>query len=204
MDGRPVDADAFGDQLQVRAGGASGTAVEGAQQRLDHPHRGGLAVRAGHVDGGEGALRGTQQVHEHLDALQRRVDLRLRPAFVELLLDLSQLSQVLRGDRALDGGVGVLAGVLPAAAEIERQAGFGDLHRTELKVGLIAVPVHPVLTDACGGQELLQVSDVVDLADPGQQLLVALFVPVLISHYFCSPSAVRRTVMRSTSSWATR
>ena len=89
-----VDGDAFGDDLQVRAGCPPGAAVECAHQRFDHPHHGGLAVGSRNVDHRECTLRVAEQIHQHLYALERRVDLRLRPALIQLRVDLRQRGQV--------------------------------------------------------------------------------------------------------------
>ena len=50
VDRRAVDADPFAHRLQVRAGVAPGAQPVRPQQRVDHPGRRGLAVRAGQVD----------------------------------------------------------------------------------------------------------------------------------------------------------
>ena len=51
-----------------------------AQQRVDHPGRRGLAVGARDEDHRVGALGGPEQVDQHLDPLERRVDPGLGPA----------------------------------------------------------------------------------------------------------------------------
>ena len=56
-----VEADALGHRLQVRAGEAPRAQIEGAQQRVDHAARRGLAVGAGEMDDRVGALRIAQQ-----------------------------------------------------------------------------------------------------------------------------------------------
>ena len=124
VDGVAVDADALGDQLQVRAGHQANTAVEGAQQRINHAGGRGLTVGASDLDDVEGTLRVTQEIHEHLDALEARLDDGLWGAGVELRGDLGQLRELFR--RSLLGG-GLL--VILLATEVEGQAGVGDFHR---------------------------------------------------------------------------
>ena len=51
VQGLAVNGNAFGGQLQVRAGGAPGTTVEGTHQGFDHADCGGFAVGACHMDG---------------------------------------------------------------------------------------------------------------------------------------------------------
>ena len=82
MDGPAVNRDPFGCQLQVGAGGAAGAAGECPHEGFDHPHGGGFAVGAGHVDRGEGTLGVAQEVHEQFHAVQGRVDFGFRPAGV--------------------------------------------------------------------------------------------------------------------------
>ncbi|CAB4707048.1 unannotated protein [freshwater metagenome] len=83
-----VHADALGHPLDVRAGEAAGAQVEGAQQRIDHPARRGLAVGAGQVDDGVGRLRVAEQLDQRLDPVQRRLQPGLGPAREQRVLDL--------------------------------------------------------------------------------------------------------------------
>ena len=76
-------------EVRARGVGEDRLAV-GAQERDEHLGRRRLAVGAGNVDHLVGLLRLAQKVHEEFDALQARVDGRLRPAGVELGLHLGQ------------------------------------------------------------------------------------------------------------------
>ena len=60
----PVEHDAFGHADQVRAGVAAGAQAEAAQQFVDHPGGGGLAVRPGQMDGAVGPLGLAEQVQQ--------------------------------------------------------------------------------------------------------------------------------------------
>ena len=68
-----------------------------------------------------------EQIHEHLDAIEGRLNLGLRPALVELVFYLREGAQLFGRD-LLWGGLVVF--VLAAHAQVERQAGFGDFHRS--------------------------------------------------------------------------
>ena len=59
-----VDADPLAHPLHVRAGEPAGAQVERAQQGVDHPRGGGLAVGAGQVDHRVGALRLAEDLGE--------------------------------------------------------------------------------------------------------------------------------------------
>ena len=103
-DGLAVEADPLGHRLQVRAGEPADAQADGRDQRLDHPRRGGLAVGAGEVDRGVAALGVAQQLHERLDAVQRRVQLGLGPPAQQRVLDL--------GVGLGQAGVGGVSGVV--------------------------------------------------------------------------------------------
>jgi hypothetical protein len=85
-----VEADPLGDRLQVRAGVAAHPKAEAAQDRVDHPRGGGLAVGAGDQDHRDRPLRVAEDVHQVADPIQRRVELGLRPAGGERRLHLGQ------------------------------------------------------------------------------------------------------------------
>src|SRR5690606_18374772 len=83
-DRHPVDADALGHQLQVRARVPTDTQPHVHEQRLDHPRGRALAVGARDVDHRIRALRIAEQVRQSGDPRQRRLDLGLGPTPVEL------------------------------------------------------------------------------------------------------------------------
>jgi hypothetical protein len=76
--GGAADRDSLRDGLQVRAGEAPGVPAGGLQQRVDHPGRGRLAVRAGQVHGRR--RRQAEQRAQTPDPLQRRFRPRPGPA----------------------------------------------------------------------------------------------------------------------------
>ena len=86
----PVEADPLAGVGQVRRREQAGAQAERAQQRLDHPRRGALAVGAGDVDDGVGGLRMPQQVGQGRDPGQRRLDPVLRPARLEVRPEVGQ------------------------------------------------------------------------------------------------------------------
>ena len=101
--------------MQVRAGEQTGAQAEAAQQGLDHAGGRGLAVGAGEVDHRVGTLRVGQQVDHCAHAVERRLELGLGPAGVELALDLlpagEQAIGLVVGERdRLARGVGVVIG----------------------------------------------------------------------------------------------
>ena len=96
-----VDADPLAHPLEVRGGEAAGAQVERAQQRLDHPAGAGLAVGAGQVHRPERPLRLAEQLGEGLDPVEARLELGLRPAGQQGVLDLGE--GLRRGGRV--GGV---------------------------------------------------------------------------------------------------
>ena len=85
-----VHADPLPDRGQVRAGEQAGSQPAGAQQRLDHPGGGGLAVGPGDVDDRVGPLRVTEQAGQRRDPVQGRLDRMLGPPGDDLPLDLPQ------------------------------------------------------------------------------------------------------------------
>ena len=85
-----VDRDPLAHPLHVGRGEAAGAQLEATQQRVDHARGGGLAVGAGQVDYGVGALRFAEQVGEGADPVQRRLQPRLRPAGQQGILDLGE------------------------------------------------------------------------------------------------------------------
>lgn len=124
MNGLAIDGDALGNQLQMRTGGAAGATTKSSHQRLNHAHSGSLAIRAGNVNDWSGTLGMAKDVHQHLDPLERWVNLGLRPALIQLGFHLCELAQLLCGglqrSRLVDWAV-----------HIDRQAqaflGHGDL-----------------------------------------------------------------------------
>lgn len=78
-DGLPVDADAFGEVLEVGAGEPAHAQAEGEQELFDHDGRAALAVGAGDLDDGVPALRRAQQVGEGADAREAGADAMLGP-----------------------------------------------------------------------------------------------------------------------------
>ena len=88
VEGFAVQADPLGHRLQVRAGEPAGAQPEGHDELLDHPGGRGLAVGAGEVDRGVGALGVAEHLHEGLDAVQGRVEPGLGPAAQQRVLDL--------------------------------------------------------------------------------------------------------------------
>ena len=84
-----VDTDALGDALQVRRRVASGAHPGFAQQRVDHPRGGGLAVRTGQVNRGICVLRVAEQPEQVDDAVEVRHHPG-REAAVEFFLDAGQ------------------------------------------------------------------------------------------------------------------
>ena len=58
------DGDPLEERVQVRRGEPADVQAHRAQQRVDHPRRPGLAVRAGDVDDREAALRVAEQLHD--------------------------------------------------------------------------------------------------------------------------------------------
>jgi hypothetical protein len=86
----PVDRDALGHPLDVRAGEAPGAQVQGAQQGVDHPGRRGLAVGPGELDDRVAGLRVAEQLGERADPVQGRIELGLGPARQERVLRLRE------------------------------------------------------------------------------------------------------------------
>src|SRR5699024_4426184 len=86
----PVGDDEFGRQLRRRAGIASVTQAHARQQCLDHASRRRFPVRARDVQYLVTVLGLAEHVCQRPDAVQRRFDLRLRPALVQLRLDDTQ------------------------------------------------------------------------------------------------------------------
>ena len=175
MDGGSVDCDAFGDELQVRTGGAPGPAVEGTQQGIDHPDYGGLSVRSGDLDRGEAPLGVAEQIHQPGHPVECGVDLRLGPAQVEFGLDGREVGEVLRGDRVIRRGI--RRGV---DVDGQDEASLVDAELTGLRRG-------------CGVGR--------GVAGPGALEAGAGGVDG-VGHVY--PSSFSRRVMRSTSSAATR
>ena len=101
-----VDGDAFHRGLQVRAGGAAGASMERGEQRVDHPGHRRLAVRAADVDARVTTLRGAQDLHQCRDARGAGLDLGLRPALIEQVLDLQQCGDLVRRRLGCAHGVG--------------------------------------------------------------------------------------------------
>src|SRR5206468_7917099 len=89
--------------------------AEATQQLVDHPSGGGLAVGAGEMDGTVAALRLAEHVHQPVDAVPGRSDLRLTPAREQLRLHLLPAPSV-----SLPGGTcpGHHAGNAASAAAI--------------------------------------------------------------------------------------
>ena len=83
-----VDADPLRDALQVRRGVAPGPQPVGAQDGLDHPRRGGLAVGAGQVDHRGRVLRVAEQREHAPHRLEPRLHLVLRSAGEQVPVDL--------------------------------------------------------------------------------------------------------------------
>ena len=79
----------------MRAGEAAGAEPELAQQRVDHPRRRRLAVGAGEVDDGHGALRRAQQVHQGVDAVREGSSRLSGQRAAQLLLDPGQAAVLL-------------------------------------------------------------------------------------------------------------
>ena len=94
-DGRAVDAKALGPALEVRRGEDAGAQPPGAQHRFGQQRRRALALRAGHVQHGELALRIAEARQQGADRIQREAPV----GPVGSLLDV---------DQALEPGGGLL------------------------------------------------------------------------------------------------
>ena len=99
VDGGAVDRDPLGGRAQVRARGAAGAQPGLAQDPLEDPGRGGLAVGAGDADRPIGVLGVAHQPHDPLDPAQIGLDPVLRRPLQQRRVDLSQL-----GGHGLGGG----------------------------------------------------------------------------------------------------
>ena len=85
-----VEADPLGHPLDVRAGEAAGAQLERPEQRVDHPRRRRLAVRAGEVDHRVAVLRVAEQLGEGADPVERRLHPGLGPPREQGVLDLGE------------------------------------------------------------------------------------------------------------------
>jgi hypothetical protein len=74
-----VDADPLGHRLDVRAGEPAGAQPAGADERVDHASRAGLAVGAGEVHDLVGAVRVTHELGQGLDPVEAGLEAGLGP-----------------------------------------------------------------------------------------------------------------------------
>ena len=95
--------DPLTDVVQVRRGEAPRGEPALAQDRVDHPARRRLAVGAGEMDRGVGALRVAGELHDRADAVERRADVVLGGAGQDLLLDLAHPLHLLEVAGRLEG-----------------------------------------------------------------------------------------------------
>ena len=191
----PVNEDALGDTLQLRRGKQPRATVQRAQDRLRHTRRRRLAVRARHVNDVEGLLRSAQQIHQHRNAIQRRVRIVRRRTRIQLGNHLVKVRVVALRRQGGCGLVAVRLGGIRATfgrhvGQVERDAVIGHLQVAE--VGVTAgFEVGDV--DALEGV-------VAKLCSKCLVRCPRFRVERLIRHYF---SASRRAVTRSNSSCAT-
>ncbi len=145
--------------LEVWAGEPSGVQAEGAQQRLDHAGGRGLAVRAGQVHHGVGALRVGEQVEHPTDPVEARLEHRLRPAGGQRRLDAGQLRE--GRVAALGGGHDRVAGRAAIAAVSRATSASADSSRPRIlaTTGSGALPRKSALPSlACAASISLQVT----------------------------------------------
>ena len=105
VDRPTADGDALEHRVQVGRGEPAGLQAQLAQQPLDDARGARLAVRARHVDDGEGALGVAEQLHDGPDPVERGLEVVLGGAREDRLLDLTQPTregELVRGV-ALDG-----------------------------------------------------------------------------------------------------
>ena len=191
----PVDEDALGDTLQLRRGEQPRATVQRAKDRLRHTRRRRLAVRARNVNNVEGLLGRTQKIHQHRNAVQRRVRVIRRRTRIQLGDHLVKVRVVALRSQGWCRLVGIGVGAVRATfgrhvGQVERDAVIGHLQVAE--VGVTAgFEVGDV--DALEGV-------VAKLCSKCLVRCPRFRVERLIRHYF---SASRRAVTRSNSSCAT-
>ena len=124
VDRPTADRDPLEHRVQVRRGEPPGVQAQLAQQCLDDAGGARLAVGAGDVDDGEGALRVAEQLHDRTDPVERRLEVVLGGAGEDRGLDLAHPSSHLELVRGIAlGGIGGRAHpvIVPDAARATAQ-----------------------------------------------------------------------------------
>ena len=95
-----------------------------------------------------GLLGVPQQVHEQINTLQARINLRLRPAREQLRLDASELSKIAVGHGALDCFIAYARPRVLSPTQVQDEAIFvhPDLVVRVLVVGHATSPLEPAKT----------------------------------------------------------